>query len=115
MIKRVSFSIGLEDLHETYSVVRDRLGESNLPTRLIDLSIRLDHFPKLPMTDIERLERATRSLIIPFNILRMLVADHLYLFPVDYRDRQKLSGLLNLDTTRSLLADKRVKGKAKGN
>ena len=37
----------------TYAAVREKLGESNLPGRMIDLSIKLDHFPKIPLTDIE--------------------------------------------------------------
>jgi hypothetical protein len=115
LIKKVSFSVGLEDLSETYSAVRKQLGESNLPTRLIDLSIRLDHFPRLPVADVEDLEHATRSRIVPYNILRMLIADHLYLFPVGYRDRQKLSSLLNIESPRALLADKRVKSTPESN
>lgn len=115
MIKKVSFSVGLEDLRETYSTVREELGESNLPVRLIDLSIRLDHFPKLPMADVEDLEHVTRSLIVPYNILRMLIADHLHLFPVGYKERQQLSALLNLETTQALLADKKVLSTPKRN
>jgi hypothetical protein len=108
MIKRVSFSVGLEDLRETYMTVRRKFGESYLPTRLIDLSIQLDHFPKLPITDIEDLKRITTS-IIPYNILLMIVTDRLHLFPVDYKDRQRISEIFNVDTKRTLLGDKKVK------
>src|SRR5260221_2082709 len=52
MVKRVSFSVGLEDLRETYTAVRKKLGESHLPARLIDLSIRLDHYSKLSISAI---------------------------------------------------------------
>jgi hypothetical protein len=107
MIKRVSFSVGLEELRETYLAVRKKFGESHLPARLIDLSIQLDHFAKMPMADIEDLRDATSSLVVPYNILLMLVLEHLYLFPVEYKDRQRLSGLLKFDSKHGLLSDKK--------
>lgn len=108
MIKRISFSVGLEDLRETYMAVRKSFGETNLPVRLIDLSIRLDHFSRLPMSDLEDLEKAALS-IVPYNILLMLITERLHLFPVDYRDRQRISDLFNVNTTRTLLGDKKFK------
>jgi len=106
-IKRVSFSVGLEDLRETYASVRKGFGESFLPTRLIDLSIQLDHFPKLPMSDIKELQKSTKG-IVPYNILLMLVNERLHLFPVDYRDRQRISDWFKVDLRASLIADKKV-------
>lgn len=108
MIKRISFSVGLEDLRETYMAVRKAFGETNLPVRLIDLSIRLDHFSKLPMSDIEDLEKTALS-IVPYNILLMLVTERLHLFPADYKDRQRISDLFKVNTTRTLLGDKKLK------
>jgi hypothetical protein len=115
MIKRVSFSVGLEELRETYLAVRKKFGESHLPARLIDLSIQLDHFAKMPMADIEDLRDATSSLVVPYNILLMLVLEHLYLFPVEYKDRQRLSGLLKFDSKHGLLSDKKFISDRKSN
>lgn len=109
MIKKTSSAVGLEDLRETYEAVREQAGEFHIPTRLIDLAIRLDHFPKLPMADIEQLASYSSSNHVRYSILRALVADHLYLFPVDYKDRQKLAALLHFQTARILLAEKKIK------
>jgi hypothetical protein len=109
MIKRVSFSVGLEDLRETYEAVRKKAGESDIPTRLIDLAIHLDHFPRVPISDIESLERSLTGNIVAYNTLRILVADYLYLFPVGYKERQKLIALLKFDRLKPLLTEKKVK------
>jgi len=112
MIKKISYSVGLEELRETYEAVRKKAGEHHIPTRLIDLSIRLDHFPKMPMQDIEELADMPASKIVPHTILRLLVADHLYLFPEPYQLRQKLASLLGFDDKKSkklLLSDKKIK------
>jgi len=109
MIKRVSTSLGLEDLSMTYSTVRKKLGEENLSARMIDLSIQLDHFSKMPHPDIKDLTHATRSHIVAYNILLMLVMEHLHLFEVDYKDRQKVSKLLGAGTQNTLLTEKMFK------
>jgi hypothetical protein len=111
MIKRVSAAVGLEDLNETYTTVRENFGESHVPSRLIYLAIQLDHFPKLPIADIEALKELIQG-IVPHNILLLLVNDRLHLFPVDYRDRQRIAGLLDIQTKGSLLTEKKVKRKA---
>ena len=109
LIKRVSASVGMEELSMTYSAVRKKLGESNLSARMIDLSIQLDHFPKMPHSDIEDLTTATRSHLVAYNILLMLVMEHLHLFEVGYKDRQKLSKLLGTRTQSTLLSEKMFK------
>jgi hypothetical protein len=110
-IKRISFSVGLEELRETYESVRESAGLAHLPTRLIDLSIRLDHFSQVPMTDIEELAKIPKTKIVPHTILRLLVADHLYLFPVGYKDRQRLATKLGLEIKKHLVADKKVRSR----
>jgi hypothetical protein len=61
------------------------------------------------MSDIEDLEASLSSSPVPYNILRALVADYLYLFPVNYKERQKLTSLLKIDRIRYLLTEKKVK------
>jgi hypothetical protein len=108
-IKRVSNSVGMEDLSMTYADVRELLGEQNLSARMIDLSIRLDHFSKMPHSDIEDLAGEAKSHLVAYNILVMLVMEHLHLFEVGYKDRQKLTKLVGTRTQNTLISDKKFK------
>jgi hypothetical protein len=114
LIKRVSSSVGLEDLRDTYEAVRNKEGEAHVPTRLIDLAIRLDHFPRIPIPDIEDLAKRLSAKVVAYTILKLLVADRLYLFPADYRERQKLTDLLGFDRKRQLLTEKKVRALPSG-
>jgi hypothetical protein len=108
-LKRISSAVGIEDLEMTYAAVRRHLGESNLSVRMIDLAIRLDHFSKIPHSDISDLAEDTKSHLVAYNIMLMLLIDHLHLFEVDYKERQKLSKYLGSATQPTLLTDKRFK------
>jgi hypothetical protein len=44
MLKKVSLAVGVVDLKETYEQVLQMAGEEDIAARLIDLSIKLDHF-----------------------------------------------------------------------
>jgi hypothetical protein len=112
-VRRISNAVGIEDLEMTYAAVRSQLGESNLSVRMIDLAIRLDHFNKIPHADISDLAKETRAHVVAYNIMLMLLLDHLHLFEVDYKERQKLSKYLGSATQPTLLTDKRFKLGAK--
>lgn len=108
-IKRLSFAVGVVDLKETYEQVRQSLGEENLPARLIDLSIKLDHFGQIPESDVRDLEQRLRSNITAYMILKLLVADHLHLFPCDYKTEQRMVELFKFQPHVGSLAEKKVK------
>ena len=98
MTKRISSSVGLHELSGTFTDVLKGLGQT-LPARLIDLSIKLDHFPGFPLKEIEELADETSRNRFTKRVLRDLVASHFYLFKVDYRIRQKLSEKLDIQGT----------------
>jgi len=89
MIKKASKSIGLEELSDVFQTVKDDNGEDDLSTRLMDLSIHLDHYKHPPMKDIKDLEYRTRNAGGVYNITRVIVADYLYLFPCSYSDDRR--------------------------
>jgi len=107
-IKRISFSVGLEDLRETYDAVRKMFGEGHMPTRLIDLSIKLDHFGKIPEADAIDLENRLRTNTAIYTILRILIAEHLYLFPCNFKVKQRMAQLFGLQPA-ALVGEKKVK------
>ncbi len=95
-IKKLSLAVGTEELVDTYDVVRQEAGETSIPTRLADLAIRLDHFDKIPEADIEDLERLLRSNRLCMTLLRLFVVEHMSLFPLSSRQRQRIVGILGL-------------------
>ncbi|HXP79015.1 MAG TPA: metallophosphoesterase [Verrucomicrobiae bacterium] len=109
MIKRLSLAVGVVDLKETYHQVRELVGEEDVPTRLIDLSIKLDHFNHIPEADVEELERRLRDNITAYTILKLLVAEFLHLFPCDYKVEQRMVQLFKFQPNIPKLGEKRVK------
>jgi hypothetical protein len=99
VIKKISISVGLEELELTYQEVRDRYGESNLSFRLIDVAIKLDHFKECPEHDLEELRRELPNDSFAFTILRDFVAEYLYLYVCDYRKLQKYGDLFDIQTS----------------
>ena len=95
MMKKISISVGTEELRDTYEMVRAMAGEEHLPTRMIDLAIKLDHFARIPEADVEDLSKRLQGNPVAYTTLRMLVAEFLYLFPVDHRVRQRMIKLLD--------------------
>ena len=108
ILKRVSDSLGSEDLRHTYDEVRSELGESKVATRLIDLSIRLDHFGSLPESDIFDLERRLRRNPTAWTILSMLVAQHIALYPTHWKTRQKLVDVFRFSRITGLPSPKQL-------
>ena len=74
------------------------LGEDDVTARLImNLSIKLDNFGRIPEYDVTALEQKLRANITAYTILRLLVADYLYyLFPVTMRLNKKWSSFFRI-------------------
>jgi len=109
IIKRLSLAVGVVDLKETYNQVKKLAGEEDVPTRLIDLSIKLDHFGHIPEKDVQDLELALRKNITAYTILKLLVADFIQLFPCSYQVEQRMVQLFQFRPHIPKLGDKRVK------
>ena len=98
MTKRVSNAVGLYELRGTLSDVRERLG-GTVAARMIDASVKLDHFPSVPMEEMRELEKMTRGNHFTRRILGELVVNHMYLFRVNYKVRQEVGQLLKIEGT----------------
>ena len=98
MTKRVSNAVGLYELKGTYADVLERL-RGTLAVRMIDTAVKLDHFPGMPVAEIRDLARDTRSNHFTRRILCDLAINHMYLFKVDYKARQMVGELLDIEGT----------------
>ena len=86
VFRHVSDSIGTEKVSQTLAEVSGN--SENKSIRVIDLSIRLDHFEHFPRTQIEEAAKEFLGNYFAMSLIRIMVWHHLYLFPVDYRDMQ---------------------------
>ena len=119
-IKRICEAVGVQELRDTYETLRASEGESHIPTRIIDLAIKLEHFAYIPEEDVQDLKRRLQGNPAVYTTVRMLVAEFLHLFPVENRIRQRTEKLLDFQPGSPLISSgKRVKrlttksGKAK--
>jgi hypothetical protein len=109
MFKKVSLAVGVVDLKETYDQVLQMAGEEDIAARLIDLSIKLDHFGQIPEADVHELEHRLRTNPTAYTILKLLVAEFLNLFPCSYKTEQKMVQLFKFRHHIPKLAEKKVK------
>ncbi|MEI4770919.1 metallophosphoesterase [Psychrobacillus sp. FJAT-51614] len=100
-VKKVSYSLGTMNLEETYQKIL--INNATNAVRLIDIAIKLDHDDAIPFKDMEDFLKGLKnnSNIFAENILRNLAVDHMYMFPIGYKDRQKLSSLLSINQKKS--------------
>ena len=101
MLKTVSHALGHEKLTEIYAQVLKEDNSSG--TRLIDLSIRLDNFKSAPETEIDRLQKHFKDNTFALAVLRDLVANYLYLMPMEESTRQRLTNAFELKVTPTML------------
>ena len=109
VLARISASIGSREADEIY----DELEKSN-PTpaiQIINQAITLQFKKKLDFKKLKQLNRGFKSNPICERILKQIVVQHIYMFPVNYRDKQKLSEALKLPMQTQRLMDRQEKMK----
>lgn len=109
MIKRISYSVGLEDLELTYARVKQDIGASSPAVNLIDLAIKFDHFREAPERQVYKLDDELHENSFAHSVLRSLVVDYLYLYCSDARLAQRLGSRLDIDTSRTQLVEKKFR------
>jgi hypothetical protein len=94
IIQRISYSVGSDKLEETYRDLTK--GEKSLPLRLVDISIKLEHFT-LPTAEIISLNKELNKNIYAQTILKTRVLHHFYLYYVKPKFRQQLCSKLEIE------------------
>jgi hypothetical protein len=101
VMKRISYSVGLEILAETYKRLLES-GEWPRPFKIVDLTVRLDHFSEFPLNDLESLWSESEQNFFCQMLVRDLVVNNLYLVPIDDRTKQSVCTLLDIKFKRAL-------------
>jgi len=86
--RKVSRFVGSKNLAQVFE---DILKEGpSVAVQLIDRAIKLDHFTGFPYGEIKALHKRIEKNKLALTILRALVVNHLYMFDVGFRDRQRI-------------------------
>lgn len=104
VIRHVSQSLGHDELAPVFREL-ERIGDNRTPFRMIDLSIKLDHFKQPPADEAIALYEEEKENLLVATVIRHLVWYHLYLFPTEYRIRQKLCAKLSIEDQSKFIAN----------
>lgn len=94
-IKRISFAVGTDKLHETYKEIFDKYDWNSI--KLIDISIKLDHYDYFPIKDIIDAHKSLKNKKISDILLKIFVKFYLEMHPASVEQLQKISAELGLD------------------
>jgi hypothetical protein len=101
LIKHVSNSIGLEKLSPVFAEVLK--AKPTIARRMIDLSIRLDHFAAFPVSQTLQLYKEVQPALITVDVLRQLVFIRFYFFTAPYDIKQQICDKLDIKIQPMLL------------
>lgn len=98
MTKRISHAVGSPDLETTYNRLLDQNRETCV--KLIHTSLSLDHIGTLPVSFLKELGEEFKTNPLAMTLLRLLVVEYFNLFPVQYKDKQRVCQALGIEITK---------------
>lgn len=104
VLMKISGCVGVADLEEAYAQTLQQLGENNA-TRLIDLTIKLEHSGGFPEADVRKLHKSFSKSPFADLILKDLVLVHMEKFELDRKIRQSIAALLEIKANAASLID----------
>jgi len=94
-IKKVSDSLGTQNLENSYEQVL--LKHEFNSVKLIDFSIKIDHFKRFPNTEMSKLKDEFDRFPLSMQVMKRMVINYLKLFPTTYEQKQKILSFLNIE------------------
>jgi hypothetical protein len=94
LIKHVSNSIGLEKLAPVFAEVLKI--KPTVARRMIDLSIRLDHFTAIPEDQTLQLYKEVQNSLLISDVLRQLIFSRFYFFTAPHDVKQRICHKLEI-------------------
>jgi|GEM_PF-1337701 len=113
VIKHISDSIGTDKVAPSLAQIVSE--DSNPSLKIIDVSIRLDHYDHFPSDEIKLLASMFRDNPFAFGVLRALAWLRLYMYKVDFSIVQRTCSALDIpiDNQVKLLSPRQKKGQDK--
>ncbi len=96
-IKKISGSVGTEALRQTYEALLEK--HNTVAVKLIDLSVKLDHFERFPSEELDQLIESanTHNNFFVTLILRYLAFDHFYRYTTTRAIKQRYCDKLGIE------------------
>jgi hypothetical protein len=109
VLRKIASSIGSKEAHSIYAKLEKRSGTP--AASLIRLSIELQFKKTLNIDSVSDCQNKLRGNTVCTRILKEMIIQHIYMFPVEYKEKQKLSSLLGISVKGQRLMDQRQAGK----
>ncbi len=110
VIRKIASSVGSKEAAEIYTALED--SEKTPAYTLINLAIELQFTRVLNISTLEQTLEKLKNNAVCSRILKEIVIQHIYMFPVEYQIKQKLSELLDITVLGQRLMDQKKLGKA---
>jgi hypothetical protein len=109
VLRKIASSIGSKEALLIYKKLEESSGTP--AASLIRLSIDLQFNKSLNIENVSSCEGKVRGNSVCMRILREMIIQHIYMFPVEYKEKQILSNLLGITVRGQRLMDQRKAGK----
>lgn len=110
VIRKIASSIGSREAFEVYQKLA--LHEDKPSFTLLKQAVELQFTRSLIYSNIEETANKLRNNPVCLRILKEMVVQHIYMFPVDIRTKQQLSELLSISVKGQQYLDYKKRGKA---
>jgi len=102
-VQKISDSVGTEHLSETFKEILDKHNINSV--HLVDISIKLNFYRAFPFGEVQTLKKKLENNMLALTMLREMVIDYLYMFPTNFRDKQRICSILEIPMQEQLLID----------
>ncbi len=94
VIRKIAAAIGSKEAYEIYHQLE--LREATPAVKLLNKAISMHFSKQLDVNEIKKTAHELQNNAVCSRILRELVIQHTYMFPVGYKEKQKLSEILKI-------------------
>lgn len=107
VVRKIATSVGSKEAMEIYKSIEEK--EATPALLLLKQSIELHFLKRIDMKSITQSAEKLKGNFVCTRILKELVIQHIYMFPVDYKEKQQLSKLLGLSVKGQQLIEQKQK------
>lgn len=113
LLSRQGSIIGSPELSHVYRDIVEKSSSADdatnsgkyLTYKLVEVAGKLSYPGEIPFAEVERLAKEFKSNAFAFNLLQGLVAQHLYMFPIKFDNKQRLAKAVEIDLQRQVAHD----------
>ncbi|SFX01187.1 toll/interleukin-1 receptor domain-containing protein [Marinospirillum alkaliphilum] len=107
VVRKIAASVGSKEAMEIYRSIEEK--EPTPALLLLKQSIELHFLKRIDIKSIAKSVEKLKGNFVCTRILKELVIQHIYMFPVDYKEKQQLSRLLGLSVKGQQLMEQKQK------